>query len=119
MVGFALCYFALLLIAFQLPPGNPQLLAVAAAFLTGSGFVGASGVIVTAVTPPAIHASAFAMLTLGNNIVGYAPGPFIVGLLADTSGLLTAMQILPLVGLGAAAAFLIADRYYDHDAQQT
>ncbi|KAF7958187.1 hypothetical protein AWV80_00935 [Cupriavidus sp. UYMU48A] len=119
MVGFALCYFALLLIAFQLQPGNPQLLAVAAAFLTGSGFVGASGVIVTAVSPPAIHASAFAMLTLANNILGYAPGPFIVGLLADASGLLTAMQILPLAGLGAAAAFLIADRYYDNDAQQT
>jgi hypothetical protein len=47
MVGFALCYFALLFVAFHLPAGNPQLLAIAAAFLTGSGFVGASGVIVT------------------------------------------------------------------------
>jgi len=118
MVGFALCYFVLLLVAFQLPPGNPQLLAIAAAFLTGSGFVGASGVIVTAVSPPAIHASAFAMLTLANNILGYAPGPFLVGVLADAFGLRTALQALPLVGLGAAAAFLIADRYYDDDVQR-
>jgi MFS family permease len=117
MVGFALCYFALLFLAFQLPPGNAQLLAIAAAFLTGSAFVGTSGVIVTAVSPAAIHASAFAMLTLGNNILGYAPGPFVVGVLADNFGLRTAMQVLPFVGLAAAAAFLIADRNYDRDVQ--
>ncbi|MGH8784191.1 MAG: hypothetical protein ACREYA_03740 [Cupriavidus necator] len=59
------------------------------------------------------------MLTLGNNILGLAPGPFLVGVLADNFGLLTAMQMLPFVGLGAAAAFLIADRHYDKDVEAT
>ena len=97
---------------FALPAGNPQLLLIGLGLLVGGGFAGPSGSVVADVTPAAIHASAFAVLTLANNIFGLAPGPFITGALADAFSLQTAMALAPLVGLGSAAAYWMASRFY-------
>ena len=109
---YALGSSLLLLAAFALPAGNPQLLLIGLGLLVGGGFAGPSGSVVADVTPAAIHASAFAVLTLANNIFGLAPGPFITGALADAFSLQTAMALAPLVGLGSAAAYWMASRFY-------
>ncbi len=69
-------------------------------------------------TRPAIHATAFATLTLANNLLGLAPGPFLTGVIADRIGLLGALQVVPLTGLLAAACFVAGRRYYAADLQR-
>jgi MFS family permease len=69
-------------------------------------------------THPSIHATAFATLSLANNLLGMAPGPFLTGMLADRIGLLGALQYVPLVALGATACFAIGHRNYDKDLQR-
>ena len=115
---YALGCAILLLIAFALPASQAQLLLIALGLLIGGGFAGPSGSAVADVCPAAIHATAFAVLTLANNIFGLAPGPFITGALADAFSLQTAMELVPLVGLGSAAAYFMASRHYQADMQR-
>lgn len=115
----AMCYSllsgALLLAAFQLPAGPVQLLLIGAGMLLVGGTTGPAGAMVANLTPPAIHASAFATLSLANNLIGLAPGPFMTGVLADRMDLLSALQLAPLVCLLAAAAFAAGQRFYAND----
>ena len=66
-------------------------------------------------THVAVHGTAFATLTLANNLLGLAPGPFVTGALADRFGLQFALQVIACAGLPAAAAFMIGKRYYERD----
>jgi MFS family permease len=108
----------LLLIAFQLPPGTAQLVMIAAGMLLVAGTTGPAGAMVANLIHPTIHASAFATLTLGNNLLGLAPGPFLTGVIADRIGLMGAMEIVPAVALAAAVAFTIGKRHYAKDLQR-
>jgi hypothetical protein len=63
----------------------------------------------------AIHGTAFATLTLANNLLGLAPGPYVTGALADALGLQGALRIIPCVSLLAALAFAIGKRSYERD----
>lgn len=107
-----------LLIGFWLPPGPAQLLSIAAGMLLVAGTTGPAGAMVANLVHPNIHASAFATLTLVNNLLGLAPGPFVIGVLADRVGLMGAMQIVPLVALAASVAFAIGKRHYAEDLRR-
>ena len=52
---------------------------------------------------------------LGVSLLGFAPGPFIVGVVSDLTNLKTALMLAPLVSLLAAALFLLASRCYERD----
>lgn len=114
-MGYSLLSGAFLLAAFQLPAGPAQLLLIGAGMLLVGGTTGPAGAMVANLTPAAIHASAFATLTLANNLIGLAPGPFFTGVLADRIGLLGALQLVPLVCLLAAVAFAAGRRIYTQD----
>lgn len=118
----AICYSTisslLLLIAFQLPPGTAQLAMIGAGMLLVAGTTGPAGAMVANLTHPSIHATAFAMLTLCNNLLGLAPGPFLTGVFADRIGLVGAMQFVPLVALCAVIAFSIGRHHYAKDLQR-
>jgi len=115
---YALLACPLLITAFAMPPGPLQIAVIAVgAFFTG-GHAGPCGAVATDVTNPAIHATVIATVALANNILGLAPGPVLTGIAADSIGLDHALQLMPLVGLVAAAAFLQAARYYDNDRFQ-
>jgi MFS family permease len=105
---FCLMTAVFFLFAFSFPPGRAQLVLIGLAMFVSSGSLGPAGAAVADGTDAAIHATAFATLTLANNLLGLAPGPFVMGVLADHLNLLRAFQIVPLVGLLAAAVFLIA-----------
>ncbi|VWD62000.1 MFS transporter [Burkholderia contaminans] len=104
-----------LAIAFRLPPGPLQLALICAGMLVGAGASGASGAMVANLTPAAIHASAFATLTLANNLLGMAPGPLLTGWVADRAGLVGALQWIPVVPLMAAVLFAIGRASYVAD----
>jgi MFS family permease len=107
-IGTALCLFA----AFQLPPGTAQLVLLGLAMFLVAGTTGPAGAMVANLTPLALHGSAFAALTLANNLVGLAPGPILTGRAADTLGLVGAFQLLPVTCLAATFAFALAQRNY-------
>lgn len=114
--GFAICAALLLGSAFVLSPGPLQLVLVGVGMFVAAGASGPSGAMVANLTPPAMHGTAFATLTLANNLLGLAPGPFVTGLLADHIGLDAAFRVVPLMSLAAACIFLVARRHYDADA---
>lgn len=111
-IGYCLGAAALLSAAMLCAPGLPQLALLALAMFLVAGTTGPAGAMVANLTPVAIHGTAFATLTLANNLVGLAPGPIVTGWLADRFGLHAAFQILPIVGLVAAGMFAMARQSY-------
>ena len=112
---YCLLSAVLLLTAFSLPPGTAQIALIAAGMFFAAGSAGPAGAAVANLTPLAIHGTAFATLTLANNLLGLAPGPIVTGMLADRFGLMAALQMVPLVSLWAAAAFYVGLRNYGSD----
>jgi MFS family permease len=112
---FCLLCAALLTAALSLPAGMAQLILLGGACFVALGTAGPAGAMVANLTPLAIHGTAFATLTLANNLLGLAPGPILVGQLADAFGLLGALRFLPIACLLAAFAFLMARRTYAND----
>jgi uncharacterized membrane protein YadS len=80
------------------------LLAVGVFFAAGTS--GPAGAMVVNLTAESIRATASGTRTPATNLLGLAAGPFVVGLLADRLGLVTAMWFIPL----AAAAVLSVGR---------
>lgn len=117
-IAYSLLSAGLLLAGFMLPAGTGQLVLIALGMAMVAGTTGPAGAMVANLTHPSIHATAFATLTLANNLLGLAPGPFVTGMIADRIGLAGAMQIVPLIALGAAAAFAFGKRYYAGDLQR-
>ena len=113
--AYALACGSLLFAAFSMAPGTAQFVLVALGLMIGAGFAGPSGAVAADVTNPAIRATVFATLTLANNLIGLAPGPFVTGMLADAFGLDVAMRIIPAAGILAAAFYFAAARSYDAD----
>lgn len=109
---FALGSAVLFAAAFFAPPGAPQLALLAGALLIVAGMAGIAGAMAANLTPRAIHGTTMATLALANNLIGLAPGPLIVGWLADRSSLAEALRVLPLPCLLSAAAFALARSPY-------
>jgi MFS family permease len=99
-------------LAFSVDPGGLQLALLAAGSFFAAGTAGPAGAMVANLTHESIRATAFGTLTLANNLLGLAAGPFVAGILADQFGLSTAMRIVPVVSVLAIAALLVGRRAY-------
>ena len=99
-------------VGFALPPGGAQLLLLAVGVFFAAGTSGPAGAMVVNLTAEPIRATALGTLTLANNLLGLAAGPFVVGLLADRVGLVTAMRFVPLAALAAAAILYVGRLAY-------
>lgn len=102
-------------IAFHVPIGTFQLVAIGIGLFLASGALAPTAAIVTSLTPPSIHATTLAVLALSINLLGVSPGPFLTGVLADRFGLLGALQVIPLVSVVSILGFAIGARYYKAD----
>ncbi|MDT4791197.1 Hexuronate transporter [compost metagenome] len=121
-IALAIAYCAisctLLSIAFHMQPGMPQLVVLGLGMLVTTGTSGPAGAMVANLTHPLVHGTAFATLTLANNLLGLAPGPWLTGVLADRFGLDHAFQLIPLISIAAALVFCVARRTYQRDIQK-
>lgn len=117
-IAYSLSSFVLLAVGFHLHAGPVQLAVIGAGVFFVAGTSGPAGAMVARLTPEAIHASAFGTLTLVNNLLGLAPGPFVTGMIADRIGLLGALQVIPFAALAATLAFAIGKRYYPGDLER-
>ena len=114
-IAFCLSSCLLLTTAFHLQPGMLQLILVGMGMLVASGTCGPAGAMVANLTHYSVHATAFAVLALANNILGLGPGPLVTGMLADVLGLDRAFQIIPLIGIASALVFCYGKRHYHRD----
>lgn len=114
-IAYCLGSCLLLSAAFALPAGPAQLLLIGLGMLIATGTTGPAGAMVANLTHYSVHGTAFATLTLANNLLGLAPGPFITGKLSDLIGLHAAFQFVPLVSIAAAAVFFYARSHYLKD----
>ncbi|WP_371366884.1 MFS transporter [Pseudomonas sp. QL9] len=120
VLAIAFCAISCLLLslAFRLPPGAAQLSLIALGMLVTTGTSGPAGAMVANLTYTAVHGTAFATLTLANNLLGLAPGPLLTGVLADHLGLDRAFQLIPLISIAAALVFAFAHRHYHADIKR-
>jgi len=114
-ITYCLSSCVLLCVGFSLNTGMLQLLLIGAGMFLATGTTGPAGAMVANLTHAAIHGTAFATLTLVNNLLGLAPGPLIAGLLADQVGLSSALALVPLISVAAALVFFYAKRHYRAD----
>ncbi|MFJ7284388.1 MFS transporter [Pseudomonas sp. NPDC099000] len=114
-IAYCLGSCVLLSLAFALPAGPAQLGMICLGMLIAAGTTGPAGAMVANLTHYSVHGTAFATLTLANNMLGLAPGPFITGRVSDVIGLHGAFQLVPLVSVLAAAVFFYALCHYHKD----
>lgn len=114
-IAYCLGSCLLLSVAFALSAGPVQLALICLGMLIAAGTTGPAGAMVANLTHYSVHGTAFATLTLANNMLGLAPGPFITGRLSDLIGLHAAFQAVPLVSIAAAAVFFFAKCHYHKD----
>jgi len=117
-IGYCLGSCLLLSVAFALPAGSVQLVLICLGMMIAVGTNGPSSAMVANLTHAAVHGTAFATLTLANNLLGLATGPLITGRVSDLIGLHAAFQLVPLVSIAAAAVFFIAKRHYHRDMER-
>jgi predicted MFS family arabinose efflux permease len=109
---------ALLFAAFgAFGPGDTQhtLILIAATVMTAS--VGTAAAAVVDITTPSLRATALAILSVTQNLLGLAAGPLLSGFLSDKYGLAFALTIVPVFSVFAAIAFRVALRSYASDAR--
>ena len=99
----------------MLPAGLAQLVLIGMGMLLVAGTNGTAAAMVANLTHYSVHGTAFATLTLVNNLLGLAPGPFITGRLSDLVGLHGALQWLVLMSIAAAVVFFYTRHYYLND----
>ncbi|AKE91770.1 MULTISPECIES: MFS transporter [Rhodococcus] len=111
-VVFCIIALVCLLTAFRLEAGPAQLVLIGIGAFFSAGSSGPTAAMVANLTHTSVRASAMGTLTVANNLLGLALGPFVVGILADRLGLREALQLSPLVYLAAIAALLAGKRLH-------
>nr|WP_296775865.1 MFS transporter [Rhodococcus sp. (in: high G+C Gram-positive bacteria)] len=99
-------------IGFALPNGPMQLGLIGIGAFFSAGSCGPAAAMVANLTHTTVRASAMGTLTVANNLLGLALGPFVIGILADHLGLLEALRLSPLLYIPAAAAMLLGRRAF-------
>jgi fucose permease len=97
------------------PIGPLQLGLIGMAMLFVTGTNGPTIATIANLTHYKVHGTAFAALTLVNNMLGLAPGPFVTGKVSDVIGLHGAFQLVPMMSIAAAAVFFYIRCHYLDD----
>jgi MFS family permease len=112
---YALSSGLLFLVAFAIPVSGLQFVLIVAGALFVGGHMGPVAAVSVELNHPGLRATALSVVTLVYNLLGLAPGPFVVGALSDAFGLRAAMTVVPLVSIGAAICFLMGARHLEED----
>ncbi len=95
--------------------GKAQFLVIVLAGFVMTCTVGPIAAVTFDVVHPGVRSTGAAVLSLFQNLLGLALGPFIAGLLSDLWGLQAALTVVPAFSLLAALFFLIARGSYERD----
>lgn len=117
----AVCFLAqgcLQFTAFEFFPAG-GVLQVGTLFISGifgGGMVAGFSTIIVDLVHPGARATAISLMVLCQNILGFALGPLVVGLLSDHFSLGTAMSMLSFAPILAGIAFVVCFFTYQRDA---
>lgn len=111
-VAYCVISLVCLGVAFSLGTGTLQILLMCIGAFFAAGSSGPTAAMVANLTHESIRASAMGSLTVANNLLGLALGPFVVGVLADHLGLIQAMNLAPLVYIPAILALVLGRRLH-------
>jgi len=117
----ALCMLTLLIFAVAfgvLPHGPQQFKLILIGGFVMSCTVGPVTAVVFDVVHPGLRSTGGAVLSLFQNLLGLAVGPFIAGVMSDWWGLNTALTVIPCFSVLAALCFLMAMRNYESDINE-
>ena len=116
-ISIVFCLGSCLLMSLALVQsvGPVQLGLIGLAMLLVTGINGPIIATVANLTHYKVHGTAFATLTLVNNLLGLAPGPFVTGKVSDLIGLHGAFQLVPLMSIASAAVFFYIRSHYLDD----
>jgi MFS family permease len=116
-ISIVFCLGSCLLMSLALVQsvGPVQLGLIGLAMLLVTGTNGPTIATIANLTHYKVHGTAFATLTLVNNMLGLAPGPFVTGKVSDLIGLHGAFQLVPLMSIAAAAVFFYIRCHYLDD----
>lgn len=103
----------LLAYAFGAAPAAQQLGWIIAGGFVMTCSVGPIASVVIDVVHPSVRSTGAAVLSLFQNLLGLALGPFVAGVLSDQFGLATALAVVPVFGALAALLFVHAARSYE------
>ncbi|MDH6280955.1 MFS transporter [Prescottella agglutinans] len=114
ITGVVFCTISLVAlgIGFRLGTGAPQLILLGIGAFFSGGCSGPTAAMVAGLTHESVRSSALGTLTIANNVLGLALGPFVIGILADRMGLLESLQLAPLFYIAAIVALLVGKRVY-------
>ncbi|MEV0700849.1 MFS transporter [Saccharopolyspora sp. NPDC050389] len=98
-----------------LAPGGLQFTLILVAGFPLATALGTAPAAVIDVVHPSLRATAGGMVVLVQNLLGLAVGPILTGWLSDGFGLQTALAVMSLFCVAAAAAFWLGSRTYDRD----
>ncbi|MCO5399551.1 MFS transporter [Ralstonia soli] len=99
-------------------PANQQFLLIAFGGFLMTCTVAPASSVVFDVIHPGVRSTGAAVLSLFQNLFGLAIGPFVGGALSDAWGLQTALAVMPLFGVAAAACMLLAARSYETELKR-
>lgn len=99
--------------AWSLPPGASQFGLLICGSLFASAVVPPAMSAVTDMVPLAMRATALAALNVSSNLIGYALGPLIGGVLSDQFSLQTALQLVAFFPVIGSVVALVAARRAD------
>lgn len=105
----------ILVTAFTMSIGNLQLFLIFAGMFFAMGTTGPASAMVANLTDQSVHGTAFATLTLANNLFGLALGPIVIGKVSDIIGLQEAFKWMPFISIFAAMIFFYAKFHYQRD----
>lgn len=111
-VAYCVISLVCLGVAFSLDTGTIQILLMCIGAFFAAGSSGPTAAMVANLTHESIRASAMGSLTVANNLLGLALGPFVVGVLADHLGLVQAMNLAPLVYIPAIIVLVLGRRLH-------
>ncbi|NED63688.1 MFS transporter, partial [Streptomyces sp. SID10244] len=92
--------------------GTAQLVLLGIGAFFSAGSSGPTAAMVANLTHSSVRASAMGTLTVANNLLGLALGPFVIGILADHLGLRGALQLAPFVYILAIVALVAGRRLH-------
>lgn len=108
----AIGFCTISLISLSIDTGAAQLVLLAIGAFFAAGASGPTAAMVAGLNHESVRSSALGTLTVANNLLGIALGPFVIGVLADHLGLMDSLALAPLCYIGAIVALAIGYRVY-------
>ncbi len=110
---------ALLFAAFMFFDGNVQYGLLLLMGLCIVGFVPAAAAVTQDVVHPGLRAISYALCVIIQNLLGSSTGPIVIGSISDTSGIRTALLVLPAFLVAASILFFLGSFFYERDLNKT